>query len=238
MPFTHRFLFMTSVQISCSSIQRTQDWPRMELYSFITAYHILRYRFDHKPTIEEWVAFWFRGPMKYHTPMKSDHRSRVPLLTNISLTTESHAVFDELGVPKCKHKETFFAAFLSCWLCLFKLPLQDAGWIHPGTFIVVLSMERGQAYFLSLAILASIYRGLGEICCSAHLGRKRGYIPWYFLYAWVAKYFQTYDFDDNVSSNLRIPKFSDFDRAKTFDLDRARELISSVRDFCWNSARH
>ncbi|KAJ8420035.1 hypothetical protein Cgig2_011956 [Carnegiea gigantea] len=36
-----------------------------------------------------------------------------------------------------------------------------------------------------------------------------------------------------------MPKFSGFGRAKTFNLDEARELISSGRGFCWNSAiRH
>ncbi|KAJ8430546.1 hypothetical protein Cgig2_030213 [Carnegiea gigantea] len=89
------------------------------------AFHILRQRFDLKPTIEEWIAFWFCGPVKYHTPMTSGPRSR------------------------------------------------------------------------------------------------------------------TYDFGDNVSSNLRMPNFSGFGRAKAFDLDGALELISSGRGFCWNSAiRH
>ncbi|KAJ8430547.1 hypothetical protein Cgig2_030214 [Carnegiea gigantea] len=40
------------------------------------AFHILRQRFDLKPTIEEWIAFWFCGPVKYHTPMTSGPRSR------------------------------------------------------------------------------------------------------------------------------------------------------------------
>jgi len=210
-----------------------------------TAYHILRQRFNHKETIEEWIAFCFHGPVKYHTPMKSNRRSLVPIPTNISLTTavhgwnESHAVFHELDVPKGEHTETFLAAFLSCWLCLFILPVRDAGCIRPGTFLVPSSMERGQAYCLSSAILASIYRGLGEIYHSAHPGRKGGHILWHFLYAWVAKYFRIYDFDDNVSSNQRMPKFSSFGRGKTFDLDKARELINFRRSFCWNSAiRH
>ncbi|KAJ8420734.1 hypothetical protein Cgig2_023006 [Carnegiea gigantea] len=43
----------------------------------------------------------------------------------------------------------------------------------------------------------------------------------------------------DVFTNLRMPKFSGFGRAKTFDLNEARELISSGRGFCWNSAiRH
>ncbi|KAJ8442297.1 hypothetical protein Cgig2_011220 [Carnegiea gigantea] len=209
------------------------------------AYHILRQRFDHKPTIEEWIAFWFRGPVKYYAPTKSDRQSGVPLPNIVSSVTEvhgwneSHVVFDELGVPKGERTETFLTAFLSCWLCLFALPVRDAGCIRPGTFSVASSMEGGQAYCLSSAILVSIYRGLGEICRSAHPGRKGGHIPWHFLYAWVAKYFRTYDFDDNVSTNLRMPKFSGFGRAKIFYLNEAHELVSSGRGFCWNSAiRH
>ncbi|KAJ8434523.1 LOW QUALITY PROTEIN: hypothetical protein Cgig2_030146 [Carnegiea gigantea] len=130
-------------------------------------------------------------------------------------------------MPKGECTETFLTAFLSCWLCLFILPVRDAGCIHSRTFLVASSMERGQAYCLCSAIFAIIYRGLGEICRSTHPGRKR------------AKYFRTYDFDDNVSSNLRMPKFSGFGRAKSFDLNGARELISSSRGFYWNSAiRH
>jgi len=75
------------------------------------AYHLLRWWLDYKPTIEEWIAFWFRGPVEYQAPMKPDRRSRVPLPTDISLNTEirgwneSHAVFDELGVLRGKHIE-------------------------------------------------------------------------------------------------------------------------------------
>ncbi|KAJ8431985.1 hypothetical protein Cgig2_005914 [Carnegiea gigantea] len=111
------------------------------------AYHILRQRFDHKPTIEEWIAFWFHGPVKYYAPTKSDRRSGVPLPNIISSATEvrgwnkSHVVFDELGVPKGERTETFLAAFLSCWLCLFALLIRDAGCIRPGTFSVASSME-------------------------------------------------------------------------------------------------
>ncbi|KAJ8420953.1 hypothetical protein Cgig2_010782 [Carnegiea gigantea] len=180
----------------------------------LTTYHIHRQRFDHNLTIEEWIAFWFRGPVRYHAPMKLDRRSQAHLPIYVSLTTkvhgwnESHAAFDELGMPKGEQTETFLTAFLLCWLCLFLFPVKDAGCIHPGTFSVASSMERGQAYCLSLAILASIYRALGKIYRFTHLGRKG------------AKYFWTYDFNGN---------------AKTFDLDGASELISSARGFYWNS---
>ncbi|KAJ8434490.1 hypothetical protein Cgig2_021446 [Carnegiea gigantea] len=51
------------------------------------------------------------------------------------------------------------------------------------------------------------------------------------------KYFRTYDFDDNVSSNLRKSKLSGFGHAKTFDLDEACELISSGTYSRGNSKR-
>ncbi|KAJ8437339.1 LOW QUALITY PROTEIN: hypothetical protein Cgig2_015070 [Carnegiea gigantea] len=147
--------------------------------NLFAAYHILQQCIDHKLTIKEWITLVL--PVKYHAPMKSDHRSQVPLRTNVSLTTdvhvwnESHVVFDQLGVPKSSLQR------LSLWLffhlCLFILLVKDASCIHPMTFLVVSSMERAQVYYPSLAILTSIYRGLGEICCSAHLERKGGHIP-------------------------------------------------------------
>ena len=87
----------------------------------------------------------------------------------------------------------FLTTFLSCWLRLFILPVRDASRIQPKTFLVASSMEEGQAYCYSLSILTSIYRGVGEIYRSTHLGRKGGYMPWHFLYAWIAKYCQAYD---------------------------------------------
>ena len=111
--------------------------------------------------MEERIAFWFHGPVKYQAPMKSYRQNQVLLPTDISLDTkvcgwnESHAVFDELGVPKREHRKTFVTAFLSCWLCLFILPVKDAGCIRPETFLVASSMEGGQAYCLSLVILES-----------------------------------------------------------------------------------
>ena len=97
--------------------------------------------------------------------------------TALQWTQEEFIVFDALEISIDRRENTYLAAFLSCWLCLFALPVRDAGCIRPGTFSVASSMEGGQAYCLSSAILASIYRGLGEICRSAHPGRKGGHIP-------------------------------------------------------------
>ena len=102
---------------------------------------------------------WFCGPIKCQAPMKLDCRSQVPVLDDISLNTEvcrwneSHAIFNELGVPIGEHTKTFLAAFVSCWLCLFVITVRDAACIHPGTISVASSMEDGQAYCLSSAML-------------------------------------------------------------------------------------
>jgi len=60
----------------------------------------------------------------------------------------------------------------SCWLCLFILPVREVGCIRPGNFSVASSVEGGQAYCLSSAILTSIYRGLGEIYYFVHPEEK------------------------------------------------------------------
>jgi len=69
-----------------------------------------------------------------------------------------------------------------------------------------------------------------------HPGRKGGHIPLHFLYYWIAKYYRTYEFDDKVSSGLRMQKFSGLGRAKSFELYEAREFISSSMGFLLNSA--
>jgi len=99
----HVFILKTNLGRTCT-------------YLFI-AYYIHQQCFDHKPTIEEWITFWFHRPVKYHAPMKSYHQCRVPFPTNISLISEvhgwneSHAIFDELGVPKGERTETFLGPF-------------------------------------------------------------------------------------------------------------------------------
>jgi len=61
-----------------------------------------------KPAIEQWIAFWFRGPSKYHVSKKSDMRNRTPHPGILSFIIKVGAyargdcqvIFDELGVAK------------------------------------------------------------------------------------------------------------------------------------------
>ncbi|KAJ8441459.1 hypothetical protein Cgig2_008720 [Carnegiea gigantea] len=91
-------------------------------------------------------------------------------------------------------------------------------------------MASGVGYYLPIAILASIYKGLNEISCSSHPGRGGGYFPAHFLYAWLAKNFDVYELVGEASSSPGMVKFSGIGQAKSFQLEEARELIGYGRD--------
>ncbi|KAJ8447537.1 hypothetical protein Cgig2_031150 [Carnegiea gigantea] len=126
-----------------------------------------------KPTIEQWIAFWFQGCNMYHVARKPDQDSRIPHLGILSSIIDAGAhewgdcqiICDGLG------------------LYIFILPVRDAGCIRPDTFSVASFMTLGVGYCLPIAIFASIYKGLNEISRSSHPGRGRGYFPAHFLYA-------------------------------------------------------
>ncbi|KAJ8429736.1 hypothetical protein Cgig2_023125 [Carnegiea gigantea] len=44
----------------------------------LTAYHKLMRGRKGKPTIEQWIALWFREPNKYHASRKSDQENQAP----------------------------------------------------------------------------------------------------------------------------------------------------------------
>ncbi|KAJ8441461.1 hypothetical protein Cgig2_008722 [Carnegiea gigantea] len=149
--------------------------------------------------------------------------------------SDYQAIFDELGVATGQRTETFLAAFLSCWLCTFILPVRDAGCIRPGTFSIASLMASGVGYCLPTAVVASIYKGINELSRSSHPGRGGGHFPTHFLYAWLAKNFDAYELVGEPSSSPGMVKFSGLGRAKSFQPEEARELIDSGRGFCWHS---
>ena len=212
-------------------------------YLFI-AYHKLMQGRKGKPTIEQWISFWFRGRSKYHVSKKPGQDNRISHPGILSSLTDAgacgwsdyQAIFDELGVATGQRTETFLAAFLSCWLCTFILPVRDAGCIRPGTFSIASLMAFGVGYCLPTAVLASIYKGLNELSRSSHPGRGGGHFPTHFLYAWLAKNFDAYELVGEASSSPGMVKFSGLGRAKSFQPEEARELIGSGRGFRWHSS--
>ncbi|KAJ8434938.1 hypothetical protein Cgig2_023935 [Carnegiea gigantea] len=165
-----------------------------------------------KQTIEQWIAFWFRGRNKYHISRKSDQDYRIPHPGILSpWVGDYQVIFDELGVAIGQRTENFLATFLSCWLCTFILPVRDAYCIRPGTFSVAAFMASGVGY-----CLLRVYKGLNEISRSSHLGRGGVYFPAYFLCACLAKNFDAYELAGEASSCRGMVKFSGLGQAKSF----------------------
>ncbi|KAA0063074.1 uncharacterized protein E6C27_scaffold468G001920 [Cucumis melo var. makuwa] len=69
-------------------------------------------------------------------------------------------LFAELGIKDDLKDETYLAAFLSCWLCLFVFP-QKGSFLHPGVFRAASLMAADTIYSLAVPVLANIYHGLG-----------------------------------------------------------------------------
>ncbi|KAJ8452599.1 hypothetical protein Cgig2_004935 [Carnegiea gigantea] len=161
-----------------------------------------------KQTIEQWIAFWFRGRNKYHISRKSDKDNRIP------------------------HPGILFSiidAGARGWV-------RDAGCISSGTFSVPSFMASGVGYCLPKIILASLCKGLNENSRSSHPGRGGSYFPAHFLYAWLAKNFDAYELAGEASSSPGMVKFSGLGQVKLFQLKEARELIGSRRGFHWHSS--
>jgi len=126
-------------------IQRelTNKLPLSCSYLF-AAYHKLMQGRTGKSTIEQWIAFWFRGRNKYHIVRKPDQDNRIShpgILSSIIDAGacgwgDSQVMFDELGVAIGQCTETFLAAILSCWLYIFILPVRDAGCIRPALSVL------------------------------------------------------------------------------------------------------
>jgi len=63
-----------------------------------------------------------------------------------------------------------------------------------------------------------------------------GHFSAHFLYAWLAKNFDTYELAGEASSSPGMVMFSGLDQAKSFQLEKARELTGSGRGFRWHSS--
>ncbi|KAL2893390.1 hypothetical protein RDABS01_009299 [Bienertia sinuspersici] len=114
-------------------------------------------------TFEEWCRFWFRAPKGYSTtilPKAVENFSHFGIPESWS---NKHEALTLLNVPEEHRQQTYLAAFLSCWLCAFVLPLKNLGCISPSVFKPASQLASGQRISLAIPVLASIYRGLNEI---------------------------------------------------------------------------
>ncbi|XP_051131227.1 uncharacterized protein LOC127251539 [Andrographis paniculata] len=180
--------------------------PRSCRY-LLHAYHLLRSRDKGRRGVRttDWISFWCEKTVKYERPQirrgkESTRSSRPDATYNPTGEIGAHepwskaqeSSFAKLKVGREHLEETFLAAFLSCWLCIFVLPLDDVGLIRPSTFKMASVLASGFPVSLAIPVLTSIYRGLNQIADSSCPGQVRSTIPLHFLTGWIAEYFQTH----------------------------------------------
>ncbi|KAL2906870.1 NADH-ubiquinone oxidoreductase chain 5 [Bienertia sinuspersici] len=106
------------------------------------------------------------GPKKYSTTsLPQVVKDFSALGTSKPWNNSVHEPFVILGIPEEHRMDTYLAAFLTCWICAFVLPLKD---------------------------LASIYKGLGELSNSFTPGKQVEHFPAHYVYTWFARYFRSH----------------------------------------------
>ncbi|KMT11468.1 hypothetical protein BVRB_5g107930 [Beta vulgaris subsp. vulgaris] len=145
----------------------------------------------------------------------------------------THGALLDLDIPEAHRRETYLAAFLSCWICFFALPLKNQGHIRPGVFKPASYLASGHEISLAIPVLASIYRGMGELCISSSPGKHPGSFPAHFVYAWIASYFRSHRSTAHVSVGARMINFHGHEAALSFNSSEARSLIRSNTSISW-----
>ncbi|GFS40828.1 hypothetical protein Acr_00g0070760 [Actinidia rufa] len=215
------------------------------------AFHTIFTNDDKKESIsiEDWIAFWYKGASSYVKPPQRKAKryshskatwnpTRYILASLKSSRRKPKPFFVSLGINDDVVEQTYLAAFLSCWLCIFVLPSEEVNTIRPTTFKVASMMASGQEICLAIPVLTSIYKGLNNIANSSTLGRSESYFPTHYLYAWLAYIFGTHYLIPFSLAGPKMTEYSGEGAAKYFDGLAARILIHKGDSISWNSTSH
>ena len=190
--------------------------PRSCQYLF-HAYHILSHSSNNRQevTIEEWIKFWFTGLSRYKKPPCKDpnyRRTSAPKKTfcpsgmlGAPLTHDRiwQKPFISLGVTNhALQDEIYLAAFLSCWLCKFVLPIGTPNLIRPSTFKIASMMSVGEGFCLAVPVLSKIYNGLHEISTATDLKKCNACFPAHYVYSWIAAKYDTHFIENEKCGGL------------------------------------
>ena len=108
------------------------------------------------------------GVTNLHTPPSCDIRKRVKALINtscsfglifprLSESKRDNDPFVMLNILEALIEETYFAAFISCWLCSFVLSAEAACLICLTVFVTTRKIAYEECLNLLIPTLASIY---------------------------------------------------------------------------------
>ncbi|TYK06200.1 hypothetical protein E5676_scaffold287G00580 [Cucumis melo var. makuwa] len=153
LPMTYQYLFQAYYSIVCT--QRNDRSTSSKN--------------DSQVTIGSWISFWYLGSRSYDKPTtrkqkkvsrsKSTENPDDSKIQAREWSSRESMLFVELRIKDDLKDETYLAAFLSCWLCLFVFP-QKGSFIRPGVFRAASLMAAGIIYSLAVPVFANIYHGL------------------------------------------------------------------------------
>lgn len=78
-------------------------------------------------------------------------------------------------------KEAHLVTFLSCWLCIFVLPMKEGDVICQGVATVACYLACGRRVSLVVPVLANIYRALNTISKCSWLYLTLVYLPVHYV---------------------------------------------------------
>lgn len=201
------------------------------------AYHVLfKKRDDQQVPITDWIKFWCNVPKRYDPPpsrKKSQTKRRLSRTHNPTGVLPRAGKWEEnvrstfaiLNIEGDSRRETYLAAFISCWLCLFVLPSRHVGQIRPGVFKMACFMARGTPVGLAIPVLSSIYRGLNAIAKSGTPGKARAPLPFHYVHGWMVSYFNTHYATPTELPGPPMVKSSGEGGARWFDAASAYKRI-------------
>ncbi|KAH9621205.1 hypothetical protein KSS87_012216 [Heliosperma pusillum] len=144
-----------------------------------------------------------------------------------------HSVFQTLDISETDRRQTYLAAFLSCWLCAFVLPVRDLGYIRVTVFKVASLLASGQTISLAIPALASIYRGLNDISTLVSPGRNPAHFAAHYVYAWLASYYRSHKVVDQGLAGALMISFRGPDSILPLDARGVKGFIYSGRRIDW-----
>ncbi|GAA0185325.1 hypothetical protein LIER_32613 [Lithospermum erythrorhizon] len=111
----------------------------------LQSYHCLSLSFaDGRVLITDWINHWSKSPRVYFGPQaagasggKTHSLAGCPkgtILLHRDWDSGDRKIFKQLGVCTGLAEETYCTAFLSCWFCLFVLPLEPHGYMRTTVF--------------------------------------------------------------------------------------------------------
>ncbi|KAL2926380.1 Huntingtin-interacting protein 1-related protein [Bienertia sinuspersici] len=182
---------------------------------------------------EERCRFWFRAPKRYSAtilPKAVENFSDFGIPKSWS---NKHEALTLLNVPEEHRQQTYLAAFLSCWLCAFVLPLKNLGCIRPSVFKPASQLASGQRISLAIPVLASIYRGLNEISRSLTPGRSCSNFSAHYVHSWTAQYFRSHCMSVHDFAGAQMIAFHGASNVKKLISAEAKVFIRSGQDINW-----